>query len=94
MHLVGSSREAHRDDRHARQERILLPRLERDRGQEIVVAEHDVRSLTMSHIDGVGDPNDTLGVDAELCEKLPEMIAEIAMPSDAQCLQWPDSLDW
>jgi hypothetical protein len=25
---------------------------------------------------------------------LPVVIAEIAMPSDTQCLQWPGSLDW
>ena len=94
MHLVGASRETHRDDWHARQKRVLLPRLEWNSGEEIVVAEDDIGSLRVRHIYRIGDPDDALGVDAELCEKLPVVIAEIAMSSDTQCLQWPGSLDW
>lgn len=92
MHFVRASRETHGDHRHARQKRILLPRFERYSGEEIVVAEDDVRSLRACELDRTGYSNDTLGVDAELSKKLPVMIAEIAMPSDTQCLQWPGSL--
>ena len=93
VHLVGSPREAHRDDRDAREEWVALPRLERYGGQQIVLTENDIGLVDACGLDRVGDPDDARCIDTMLSEKLPEVVAEIAMASDTQCLQCAYSLD-
>ena len=81
------------DHRDARKEGVALPRLQRHRGEQVVLAEDDVGPLLSGDFDRIRDAHDTGGIDPQPSKELPEMIAEIAMPSDTQCLQGADSLD-
>lgn len=93
MHLVRSTREADRDHRDARKEGVALPRLQWHRSEQVVFAEDDVGPLLSCRFDRIGDAHDAGGIDPQPSKELPEMIAEIAMASDTQCLQCADSLD-
>ena len=64
MNLLGPTREAHRDDRNAREVGIMFPRLERYGSQEVVLAKHHVGALVSGRVDRVGDSDDTSGLDA------------------------------
>ena len=88
MHLVGSPREAHGDDRDAREERITLPRLEGNGGQQVVLAKDDVWQVRVRCGNGIGDSNDARSIDAELAEELSEMVAQVAVATDTQSLQF------
>ena len=88
MHFVGPPREADGNDGNAREERITLPRLERNGGQQIVFTEHDVGHLRVSGGDGLDDSNDARSIDAELPEEPFEVVAQVAMATDAQSLQF------
>ena len=87
MHFVRPPRETHRDDGHAREARIPLPRLEGYGSEEIVLAKHHVGAKLPRYLDRVGDSHDAGGLDTQLPKELSEVIAEIAMPPDTQCLQ-------
>ena len=89
MHLVGPPREADGNDGNAREERIALPRFERNGGQQIVFTEHDVGHVSVCRGDGIGDSNDARSVDAEFPEEPFEVIAQIAMATHTQSLQFP-----
>lgn len=64
MDLVGSPRHAHRNDGNTREVRIAFPRLQWNRSEQIVLAEHDVGALLAGGFDCVGDPHDAGGLDA------------------------------
>jgi hypothetical protein len=93
MHLVGPARETHGDDWHTREERIAFPRFERDGCQDIVLTEHDVGAMCLRSVDCIGHTNDAHCVDTQLSEKLPDVIAQIAMSTDTQGLQCARSPD-
>ena len=87
MHLIGSPRQADRDHGNARQERIAFPWLERDGGEQVVLAEDHVGRLFARRHERFVDANDTRGVYSQSSKELLEMVAEIAMATDAQNLQ-------
>ena len=87
VHLVGSTRETHRDDRHPRQELVALPWFEWYGGQQVILTEHNIRAVRSRGIDRVVDPNDAQRINAVLSKELPEVIAQIRVSPDTQCLQ-------
>jgi hypothetical protein len=87
MHLVGTPRQAHGDDGHAREIWISLPRLERYGREEVVLAEHDVRHVLVRGGEGIRDSDDAPRVDAQLSKEVPEMVAQELMATHTQCLQ-------
>src|SRR5688500_10073235 len=87
VHLVGSTRETDRDDRHPRQELVALPWLEWYGGQQVILTEDNIRAVRSRGVDCVVDPNDAHRIHAVLSKELPEVIAQIRVSPDTQCLQ-------
>ncbi len=94
MHLVRATRETHGDHRQAREKWIAFPRFQRNGSQTGRThrtrcraddrAPHPIASITPTTLDGVH---------SELPEEPPEVIAEIAMPTNTQSLQCAHSLN-
>ena len=90
VHLVGPSRQAHRDHGDAREEWIALPWLEWHGSQQVVLAEHDVRHMVACNSDCIADADNGRSVDTQLSEELPEVVAQISVATNTQSLQWRD----
>lgn len=93
MHLVRATRETHGDHRQAREKWIAFPWFQRNGSQKVVLTEHDVGPMIARRIQRIHHTNDAHGVHSELPEEPPEVIAEIAMPTNTQSLQCAHSLN-
>jgi hypothetical protein len=78
------SRQAHRNDRYAGEDGILLPRPKRHRGEQIVVADNGVRIMNSDQLRRATDANAWDRLDPHSVEKATEVFAQVRMSTDAQ----------
>src|SRR5215475_5072415 len=79
MQLFGSSCQAYRDHRQPGQQRIALPTIERNRGEQVVIANDRIRLISRRFIDCLAESDNRSGVHAQRGEEPTEMIAQIRM---------------
>lgn len=82
VHLVGPPRQADRDHRNAREERISFPRFEWHCRQQVVLAEDHVRLMRVSCCHCVAHADNGRSIDTQLSKELSEVVAEELMATD------------
>src|SRR5687768_10960564 len=88
MHFLGAAGETHREDRDAGERRVMLPSVERDRREQVVVADDDVGDMSVHRRQGLVEPDDTQRPQPDAAEPGAEMIAEEAMSANAEGGEW------
>src|SRR6266581_5475304 len=79
VQLLRMSRETDRDDGSVREKRIVLPFLERERREHVVVADHDVGRDLTDYLGGRIEADGIGRLDAQLGEIASDVLAQKAM---------------
>jgi hypothetical protein len=62
----------------------MLPLVERDSREQVIVAEHDIRSQSPCRLEPFVQPDDAMRTQADPAEVEAEMVAEKAVSADAE----------
>src|SRR2546423_14670825 len=88
VQLFGAARETDRDNRRFAEQGVVLPSLQREVRQHIVVADHDIRR-NVANRSGSRTESGCIGRDDAHLGKIPRyVLAEEAMTRDAKCAEW------
>ena len=87
MKLVGATGQTHRDNRRFGEQRILLPPLESEVCQHIVIANHYVRRGFAYCVGGAIEPDPCCCYHAHRREVACDVLAQKGMARDAQCAE-------
>src|SRR6266480_994465 len=87
LQLLGVTREADSDDRSVGEEHIVLPHLQRQRREHVVVADDDVGRNFPGKIRGGIQPHGVAGRDSQFSEVSRDVLTQKAMTRNTKCAE-------